>query len=84
MVCPTGLEGSRFFFNGSPNAPGGVSYFFFNGLPNVPPWGFVFKYWFAQRVWRGSVFQVLACQRARHFWLSTGLPNGSGDSCRVF
>ena len=42
------------------------------------PGGFVFKYWFAQRVWRGSVFFQWSAQRARgDSFLSTGSPNGS-------
>ena len=70
MVRPTGPGGvsEYIFFNGPPNAPGGVS--FFNGPPNGPGRGFVFQwpggglegfriffeYWSAQRAWQVSFF----------------------------
>ena len=76
QVCGVGVG---FFFNGSPNAPGGVS--FFNGPPNGNG-GFVFQ-WSAQCAWRGFVFQWSA-QRARGVRFSMVRPTGLRGRGRVF
>ena len=59
MVRPTGLEGIRFQWSAQ-------QVFRFSMVCPTGPGGFVFKYWFAQRVWRGFGF------------FFNGLPNGSG------
>ena len=88
MVCPTGPGGDSFLSTGSPNGSGRVSDFIFNGLPNGPRGGFVFKYWFAQRVWAGFGFYFQwSAQRARgggDSFLSTGSPGGSAGWGSVF
>ena len=65
LVRPTGLGGGFVFCLDSPNGSGRGAFFFFLSIGSSNgSWGRVcFKYWFAQRVWRGfgCFFQALVC-----------------------
>ena len=75
-------EGFRiFFFNGPPNGPGRGFGLFFSMVWPTGPGGFVFKYWFAQRVCGVGVgffkYSPNGPGGIRIFFFN-GLPNGPG------